>query len=85
MPGSVATFMTCSSDRSLATPGSRARDAQTMPGTRIAPCRGIRNRYGVCSMSSICAPLPQPRRWVPAHAHGPPIIPVSAGPATSWP
>ncbi len=53
MPGSVATFATCSSDLSACTSGSSALDAYTMPGTRIRPGRGMRNRYGVSAMSSM--------------------------------
>lgn len=54
MPGSVATLATCSSDRSEATSGNNALDANTTPGTRIAPDRSIRNRYGDSSTSRTC-------------------------------
>src|SRR5436190_19844290 len=52
MPGSVATLTTCSSTFSWPPEGSSAFDANTTPGTRIAPCRSIRKRNGVSSTSS---------------------------------
>ncbi|WP_275429420.1 hypothetical protein [Streptomyces actuosus] len=40
MPGSVATFTTCCN--ACRTSVSRAREAKTTPGTRIAPWAGMR-------------------------------------------
>ena len=45
MPGSSATLATCSSERSAAGSGISARVANTTPGTRIRPCRGMTKRY----------------------------------------
>src|SRR5215218_1895183 len=46
MPGSVATFRTCSKDLSARASGSRPDVANTMPGTRIGGSSSIRKRYG---------------------------------------
>ena len=52
MPGSSATLTTCSSARSAAGSGISARLANTTPGTRIRPCRGMTNRYSDSAMIS---------------------------------
>jgi serine acetyltransferase len=46
MPGRAATWATCSRQRSAARSGISAPEAYTIPGTRICPRCGIRNRYG---------------------------------------
>jgi hypothetical protein len=53
MPGSSTTLTTCCSERSAAGSGISARVANTTPGTRIRPCRGMTNRYGESSTISI--------------------------------
>src|SRR5918996_5092690 len=70
MPGSVATLATCSSDFSASL--SRARDAKTTPGTRIAPRGSMRKRWSASWTSSIAASRAgrphvrgYPRRHVP--------------------
>src|SRR4029453_18314728 len=49
MPGSVATFRTCSKDLSARASGSRPDVANTMLGTRIGGSSSIRKRVGVSS------------------------------------
>ena len=44
---------TCCSERSPAEAGRSAGVANTTPGTRISPCRGITNRYGLSATASI--------------------------------
>src|SRR5690606_6559967 len=63
IPGRVATLATCSSDRSADTSGSSAREANTMPGTRMSPNGSIRKRYGDSSTSSIGPPHASTGRW----------------------
>jgi hypothetical protein len=58
MPGSSATLATCCRERSAAGSGISARVANTMPGTRIRPCRAIANRYGDSSAISTSPAFP---------------------------
>ena len=70
MPGSSATLTTCSSARSAAGSGISARLANTTPGTRIRPCRGMTNRYSDSAMISTGGSLLTRRFPAPASAYG---------------
>ena len=70
IPGSSATLTTCSSARSAAGSGISARVANTTPGTRIRPCRGMTNRYSDSAMISTEGSLLTRRFLVPGPAYG---------------
>ena len=61
---------TCSITRSAAGSGISARLANTTPGTRIRPCRGMTNRYSDSAMISTGGRLLARRFPAPAPAYG---------------
>ena len=64
IPGSSATLTTCSSARSAAGSGINARVANTTPGTRIRPYRGITSRYSDSATISTSVTSSRERRQV---------------------
>ena len=70
IPGSSATLTTCSSARSAAGSGISARVANTTPGTRIRPYRGITSRYSDSATISTSVTSSRERRQVSGPAYG---------------